>query len=282
MKPASFEKEKYFFASAPAFIWQILFFFVPLLFVLILSFIDNSSVKPLFTIQNYLNVLSISQLKAIFASLAIAFVTVIICLLVAYPMAYCLAFKVKKRQSALLFFLMLPLWVNFLVQVYAWFFILEYNGLINSILMQFGFISKPLHLINNLFAIILVMFHVYLPFMVMPIYNVLEKLDPNLLEASRDLGANWITTLKTVTIPLSMSGIQLGSFLVFVMAFGEFIIPSLLGGEKVLFVGPLISQYFLGSSSISLGAAFTILSSLSLVVTLGLMLVVTNRCQGKR
>jgi len=282
MKISSYGKERHFFAAAPSFVWQFLFFFVPLLFVLILSFLDNSAVNPVFTIQNYINVLSYPQVKAIFTSLFIAFLNVLLCLLFAYPVAYCLAFKVKKMQNILLFFLTLPLWVNFLVQVYAWFFILEHNGLLNNFLLNIGVISQPLHLINNMFAIILVMFHVYLPFMVMPIYNVLEKLDPNLIEAASDLGADWKRTLRTVTIPLSMSGIQLGSFLVFVMSFGEFIVPSLLGGEKVLFVGPLISQYFLNSSSVSPGAAFTVMSSLSLIVTLGLMLIVSSKYQGKQ
>lgn len=282
MKFAGLKKEKYFFAQAPSLIWQSLFFFAPLFFVLAISFLDTSDVNPSFTIQNYLNVLSFPQLKAILASLGIALLNVVLCLLVAYPMAYCLAFKVKRMQNILLFFLTLPLWVNFLVQVYAWFFVLEHNGLLNRFLLNIGLISKPLHLINNMFAIMLVMFHVYLPFMVMPIYNVLEKLDANLLEASSDLGAGWWTTLRTITIPLSISGIQLGSFLVFVMSFGEFIVPSLLGGEKVLFIGPLISQYFLSSPSMAPGAAFTVLSSVSLMVALGLMLAVSTRYQGKQ
>lgn len=275
-----FKRERYFFAGIPAFLWQVLFFFVPLLFVFILSFLDTSGIRPIFTISNYIDVLEFPQIKAIATSLFIALLNVALCLSVAYPMAYCLAFKVKRMQSVLLFFLTLPLWVNFLVQVYAWFFILEYNGIINMFLMKLGIVSQPIHLMNNLFAIVLVMFHIYLPFMVMPIYNVLEKLDPILLEASSDLGANWWTTLKTVTLPLSISGIQLGSFLVFVMSFGEFIVPSLLGGEKILFVGPLISQYFLSTPSMSPGSAITVVSSLSLIFMLGLIFFTTNKLGG--
>lgn len=279
---SSFEKENYFFAGAPSIIWQALFFFLPLLFVLILSFIDTSSCNPVFTVKNYLDVLNYPQIKAIFTSLFLALLNVTLCLLVAYPTAYFLVFKIKKMQNILLFFLTLPLWVNFLVQVYAWFFILEHNGLINRLLLGLGIISEPLHLINNLFAIILVMFHVYLPFMVMPIYNVLEKLDPRLIEASSDLGANWWITLRMVTIPLSMSGIQLGSFLVFVLSFGEFVIPTLLGGEKMLLVGPLISQYFLSSPSASVGAAFTVLCSTSLMIALGILLFASNKYKGNQ
>ena len=181
----------------------------------------------------------------------------------------------------LLVFLTLPLWVNFLVQTYAWFFILEHNGLINKLLLHVGLISQPLHLVNNIFAIILVMFHVNLPFMIMPIYNVLEKMDPELIEASKDLGASDWETFKTITLPLSKSGVQLGSFLVFVMSFGEFIIPNLLGGEKIILVGPLISQYFLSPSSMASGAAFTILSSLALIVFLAFLLILSNTLLGK-
>ena len=214
-----YSQEKYFFMGAPAIIWQSLFFFLPLLFVLVLSFLEPASCKPLFTIANYINILAYAPVKAILTSLLLALLNVFLCLLVAYPMAYCLVFKVRHWQNVLMFFLTLPLWVNFLVQVYAWFFILERNGLVNNVLMKIGLISEPLHLMNNMFSIVLVMFHVYLPFMVMPIYNILEKLDFHLIEAANDLGASWWQTLKTVTLPLSISGIQLGSFLVFVLSF---------------------------------------------------------------
>src|SRR3990167_1515495 len=258
-----------------------MFFFLPLLFIFILSFLDPAICGHVFSVANYVNVFHIPQLKAILTSLSLAMLNVFLCLLCAYPVSYCLVFKIKKFQNLLLVFLTLPLWVNFLVQTYAWFFILEHNGLINKLLLHVGLISQPLHLVNNIFAIILVMFHVNLPFMIMPIYNVLEKMDPELIEASKDLGASDWETFKTITLPLSKSGVQLGSFLVFVMSFGEFIIPNLLGGEKIILVGPLISQYFLSPSSMASGAAFTILSSLALIVFLAFLLILSNTLLGK-
>lgn len=254
-----------FFVGLPALLWQILFLLIPLLFILILSFLGNN-----FTLQidHFFSVLNYPHIKIILRTLLIAFFNTMFCLIIAYPVAYFLAFKAGKTKNLWLTFLMLPLWVNFLVQVYSWFFVLERNGLINSLLLSLNIISKPLHLINNLFAVMIVMIHVYLPFMIMPIYNVLEKFDFQLIEASLDLGATKWQTFKKITFPLSLSGVYLGFFLVFVMSFGEVAIPILLGGSKTFFVGSLISQYFLGIRNIQKGATFTLISGLTLAVTL--------------
>lgn len=264
-----FLNEISFFVSLPALLWQILFFFIPLMFIIYLGFTDKAFLS--FTLNNFIAVLDITHLSVIFRSIILALFVSILCLLIAYPVAYFLAFRTERWKSFYLFLLTLPLWVNFLVQVYAWFFVLEKQGIINKILLSSGLISQPLHMINNLFAIVIVMVHVYLPFMILPLYNVLEKFDVQLIEASLDLGASKWTTFFRVTFPLSLSGVYLGFFLVFVMSFGEVVIPLLMGGNKNLFAGTLISEYFLGARNMPHGSAFTFLSTVIMILILLLL-----------
>jgi len=203
----------------------------------------------------------------LFRSLVLAFTTTIICLLCAYPIAYFLALRARRWKNTLLFLLALPFGVNFIILAYAWFFILEKSGLINSLLLSLGIISQPLQLFNTPFAIYIVMIYCYLPFMVLPIYAVLERLDIRLIDASLDLGASRFATFLRVTVPLSMPGIQTGFFIVFIPAFGEYIIPTLMGGAKYMYVGSLIAHYFLVLRNLSLGAAFTCFSSIILLMS---------------
>jgi len=268
-------KEKFldnipFFVSVPAILWQLLFLCLPILFIFYMAF---STGFFSFTFEYFRGILDWVHLRIIVRSLLVAMLNATLCLLVAYPVAYFLALKVKKMKNFLLFLLTLPAWVNFLIQVYSWFFVLERNGIINKFLLSTGIISDPLHMINNQFAISLVMFHIYLPFMIVPLYNILEKFDPQLIDASLDLGANRIVTFFRITFPLSLSGVYLGFFLVFVMTFGEVVIPMFLGGNKTLFVGTLISEYFFGARNMHTGAAFTLLSSMFMGATLLLLYI---------
>lgn len=275
----TFLDELKFFVSTPALLWQFIFLIIPLFFIFITSFFNENLTIDL---SNFFSVLNYPHLKIIGRTLIISLINSFLCLIIAYPVAYFLAFKTKKFKNIWLTILMLPLWVNFLVQVYSWFFILEKQGIVNNILLSFGFINQPLHLINNFFAVFLVMLHVYLPFMIMPLYNVLEKFDFQLIEASLDLGATRWETFRKITLPLSLSGVYLGFFLVFVMSFGEVAIPLLLGGSKNLFVGSLISQYFLGTKDTQKGSAFTLLSGLTLALTLSIFYYITKRRRSKR
>jgi len=264
-----------FFFSLPALVWQTIFLGLPMLVIFYLSITDGNFFG--LTLEHFRSVVDYTHFKVIFRSLITAFISSMLCLIIGYPVAYFLAFKVKKGRNFLLFLFTIPLWVNFLVQVYAWFFILEQGGLLNRALLSLRITSHPFHMINNTFAVILVMVHVYLPFMIMPLYNTLEKFDKQLIEASLDLGAGRWTTFRRVTFPLSLSGINLGFFLVFVMSFGEVIIPLLLGGNKNLFVGTLISDYFIWSRNVPQGAAFTILSILVLSATMFCLYLFTGR-----
>ena len=280
---ASALKEHSFFVAVPALLWQILFFYVPLFFIVVVSVAKrlDYSVFDNVTFEHYASLLNSVYFTIIGRSLALAFFNSFFCFLVAYPIAYFLAFRSRHLRNLLLFFLVLPFWANFLVQVYAWFSVLERGGFLNTALLNLGLINQPLALLNTPFAIYLVMLVCYLPFMVMPIYSSLEKINKTVFEASSDLGATTWQTLSRVIIPLSSSGVRIGFFLVFIPSFGEFVVPSLLGGGKQMFVGSLISYFFLETRSVFLGAAFTCLSGGVLIVSLVVLNMVLKKVFGR-
>lgn len=259
-----------FFLSAPAFLWQILFFAVPLFVMVLFSFIARSSITSAFyiTFSHYIQLFDYLHLRIIMHSLALATVVASLCLFVAYPTAYYLVFYACKLKQFFLFFLIVPFWTNLLILVYAWFFILERDGLVNTFLRWLGLISEPISLLHNLFAIVLVMFYCYLPFMIMPLVSALEKIDQSLVEASFDLGATSWQTVRQIIVPLSWPGIRTGFFLVYVLSFGEFAIPLLMGGDKYVFVGNGISYYVFNALQMEKGAAFTCISGLLLLATI--------------
>ncbi len=255
--------------GAPAMLWQVLFFYVPLLIIAFSSFINYSELGQIqgLTFQKILQFLSPTYLGVIFSSMLLGLGNAVICLLIAYPLAYFMAVKGKKFKNLLLFLLIVPFWTNFLLHVYAWFFVLEREGLVNTVLLKIGIISEPIHFLNSLFSIMVMMVYYYLPFMVLPIYSSLERFDHKLIEASLDLGASWPQTLKRVLLPLTVSGIRAGFFLVYIPSFGEFAIPELMGGDKYMFVGSVVSHYILGDQTGSLGAAFTVVACAFLLLS---------------
>jgi len=283
MKKNKFEsegvKEHAFAVALPAVLWQVLFLYLPLFFLIYISFVkalDYSVFKNL-TLANYKALLDFSYLKIIARSVTLAFLNGFFCLLLAYPLAYFLALRVRKLKNLFIFLLVLPFWTNFLVQAYAWFFILDNNGILNKFLLKLGLISTPLHILNTPLAIYIVMLFCYLPFMVLPIYSSMAKIDKYLLEASSDLGATSWQTLGYVTLPLSLSGIRNGFFLVLIPSFGEFVIPVLLGGGKVMYVGSLISYFFLETKNVFLGAAFTCFSGFILILVALIVYVIFKK-----
>ena len=263
----------------PAFVWQALFFYLPLLFIIISSFIKVSEAGSFdgLTLENIRVFLTPTYLKVILSSLLLALGNSLICFLIAFPLAYFLAFTGRKYRNIFLFLLIVPFWTNFLLHVYAWFYVLEHQGFFNILLMKLHIINSPLHLLNSLFAIMIMMVYYYLPFMVLPIYSSLEKFNPSLIEASFDLGSNFWGTLRKIIVPLSSPGIRAGFFLVFIPSFGEFAIPELMGGDKIMFVGTVVSQYILGEGTGSLGAAFTLISAVVLILTSILLYVVLTK-----
>jgi spermidine/putrescine transport system permease protein len=258
-----------FSIGVPAMIWQFLFFYLPLTILVISSFVKISELGVFsgFSLEKIAFFLRPLYFRILLSSFFLALGNTILCLLIAYPLAYFLAFKGKKYKNFFLFLLIVPFWTNFLLHVYAWFFVLEREGILNNLLRAIGLIQEPLHLLNTPFAIMVMMVYYYLPFMVMPLYSSLEKMDIRLVEASLDLGASWGQTLRRIILPLTKRGLKAGFFLVYIPSFGEFAIPELMGGDKLMFVGTAVSHYILGDQTGSLGAAFTAVASFLLLIS---------------
>lgn len=274
MRPQKSNNEIPFAIGMPALVWQALFFYLPLTLIIISSFIKISDGKfSGITFEHIALFLTPTYLKVIGASLLLALSNAILCFFVAFPLAYFLSFTAQKYKNFFLFLLIVPFWTNFLLHIYAWFYVLEYHGIINTILLKLHLLNKPLHLLNTLFAIMIMMVYYYLPFMVLPIYSSLEKFNKSLMEASYDLGGSFFQTFRKILIPLTSPAIRAGFFLVFIPSFGEFAIPELMGGDKKMFVGTVVSQYILGEGTGSLGAAFTLISAIFLIISAILLYV---------
>lgn len=280
---ASVSQERSFFIAVPALLWQVLFFYVPIAFICAASFLKHQDFSFLgnLTFEHYAALFNISYYKILARSLIYAFFNTCFCFIIAYPVAYYLAFRAKHLRNILLFLLILPFLANFLVQVYAWFFVLEHEGFLNTFLQLTGIISHPLHLLNTPFAIYVVMLFCYLPFMILPLYTSLEKIDKSVFEASADLGASSWQTVYRIILPLSSEGIRTGFFLVFIPTFGEFVIPALLGGGRQMFAGSLISHLFLETRDMALGAAFTCVSAVVLGISVLGINVMLNKLVGR-
>ena len=268
-----------FSIGAPAMIWQVLFFYLPLAILAVASFLKftETGVFEGFTFEKIAFFMRPLYFKVIFASFILAISNTLLCLLIAYPLAYFIAFTGKRFKNILLFLLIVPFWTNFLLHVYAWFFVLEKGGVLNTVLLSLGVISEPLILLNSPFAIMIMMVYYYLPFMAMPLYSSLERMDLRLVEASLDLGATWGQTLRRIILPLTKKGLKAGFFLVFVPSFGEFAIPELMGGDRLMFVGTVVSHYILGDQTGSLGAAFTVIACVFLLCFSLLLYWIINR-----
>lgn len=217
--------------------------------------------------SNYLRALEPIYLVILARSIGLAFVTTTLCLLVAWPMAYWLALRVPDRwRSGLLVLVILPFWTSFLVRMYAWVFALRSEGLVNLFLGRFG--VGPLPLLYNDFAVLLGQVYGELPFMILPLYASLEKLDRSLLEAASDLGARPFRALLRVTLPLSAPGIVAGCVLVFIPSLGAYLAPDLLGGARTVYIGNLIQSQFAVARDMPFGAALSFLLSLTVLVLL--------------
>ena len=265
------------------YLWLLIFFLLPFLFVLKISFADPIVALPPFTrlfdlaregerwfhitLDNYLFLLEddlywISYLK----SIRIAFVSTCLCLLIGYPMAYAIARADPVWRNLFLFLIILPFWTSFLLRVYAWMGMLSTNGLINNLLLSAGLIDQPLKLLYTDFAVYLGIVYSYLPFMILPLYANLERLDYSLNEAAADLGARPLRVFRDITLPLSLPGIIAGSLLVFIPALGEFVIPALLGGLDSLMIGRTLYDEFFTNRDWPLSSAVAIILLLILVV----------------
>ncbi|SOD94905.1 ABC transporter permease subunit [Caenispirillum bisanense] len=263
--------------------WLLLFFLLPFAIVAKISFAEYQLGIPPYTplvewaedtylritlaIGNYQFLLEDPlYIEAYLGSLKMATVSTILTLLVGYPMAYGIARAKPSTRNVLLLLVILPFWTSFLIRVYAWIGILKSNGILNNFLMWTGIINEPLPLLYNEFSVYLGITYSYLPFMILPLYANLEKLDKTLLEAAADLGCRPWKTFLTVTLPLSLPGIVAGSLLVFIPAVGEFVIPDLLGGPETLMIGRVLWSEFFNNRDWPVASAVAIAMLVFLVV----------------
>ncbi|HJT06583.1 MAG TPA: ABC transporter permease subunit [Stellaceae bacterium] len=269
------------------FAWLTLFFLVPFLIVLKISLAEQAIGVPPYaalvtrgaggwslhaTIANFQFLLSDSlYLRAYLNAIKFAGVSTLICLLLGYPMAYGIVRAPKSWRGFLLLLVILPFWTSFLIRVYAWIGLLKGNGLINNVLLALGVIHEPLTLLNNAFAVYLGIVYSYLPFMVLPLFAQLEKLDPSLLEAAADLGCRPWRAFLSVTLPLSLPGIAAGTLLVFIPAVGEFVIPDLLGGPDNLMIGKVLWDEFFTNRDWPVASAVAVVMLIFLLVPMGLV-----------
>jgi spermidine/putrescine transport system permease protein len=218
--------------------------------------------------ENFTRLIDPLYLDVLFGSLKIAAITTVIALLVGYPTAYLIAQLPRKWKTIALVAIVLPFWTNFLIRIYAWIVLLSGPGLVNSTLMKLGLIDKPLELLYNQGTIVTGLIYSYLPLMVLPLYAAIEKLDPQLREASANLGARPARTFVSVTLPLTLPGVITGCLFVFVPSFGNFIVPELLGGGRSIMVGNLIRDQFLKARDWPFGATLSLALIAVLIVLL--------------
>ncbi|HZK10060.1 MAG TPA: ABC transporter permease [Clostridia bacterium] len=250
-------------AAAPYFIWALLFIIVSLLMVLYYAFTGTSGS---FSLENFQRFFAGTSLGTLGRSLKIALITTVICFILGYPLAYSISKLKLAHRSLAVMLIMLPMWMNFLLRTYAWVTILSKNGVINSLLRYFG--AGQLDLLYREGAVILGMVYNFLPFMILPIYTVLEKMDEGLLEAAADLGCNKLMTFIKVTFPLSLAGVVSGISMVFIPAISTFEITTLLGGNKTNLIGNVIEQQFTVTGDWNYGSAMSVVLMMVLLLSL--------------
>lgn len=254
-------------AAAPHLVWSALFIIAPLIFVVYYAFTDKNGE---FTFGNITELAQASYLEIFLRSLCFAFLATVICLLIAYPIAYFMSKSSPKTQKILIMLVMLPQWLNFLIRTYSWMALLEDTGIINSLLMSLG-MEEPVHMINTSGAVILGMVYNYLPYMIIPLHSVISKIDPRLLEAASDLGCSPFRVILRVVFPLSMSGIISGVTMVFVPSISTFYISQKLGGGNFDLIGDTIERQFQTAYNYNLGAAMSFVLMLIIIVSMAIM-----------
>ncbi len=265
------------------YLWLLLFFLIPFVIVLKISFADTQIAmppyEPLFSwaadqvLEIKLHLSNFAFLyeddlywQSYLTSLLVAAVSTLLCLLIGYPMAYAIARTNPATRNMLLMLVILPFWTSFLLRVYAWIGLLKNNGLINNALLSLGLIDQPIQMMQTNFAVYIGIVYSYLPFMILPLYTTLEKMDLTLLEAAADLGCRPWQSFLRITLPLSMPGIVAGCLLVFIPAVGEFVIPSLLGDPGMLMIGKVLWTEFFNNRDWPVASAVAIALLLLLVI----------------
>ena len=278
---------------AVPYLWLLVFFAIPLAIAFKISFSQAAIAMPPYTPvfdwidgqlslninpKNYLYLINDSlYVNAYLSSIKIAVISTLLCLLVGYPMAYAIARMPAATRNIALMLVILPSWTSFLIRIYAWIGILKNNGLLNNFLMWLGVIDQPLAIMHTPIAVYIGIVYAYLPFMVLPLYANLVKLDLRLLEAASDLGARPWKAFLTVTLPLSKAGIIAGSMLVLIPVVGEFVIPEMLGGPDTLMIGRVLWQEFFNNRDWPVASAVSIVMLLLLIIPI----MVFHRAQAR-
>jgi putrescine transport system permease protein len=279
-------------------LWLVVFFFVPFVVLGRISLAETMIARPPYSplwergrdgeldiiasLDNYRFLLSDALYRnAYLSSIRVAAISTVFALLIGYPIAYYIARSPEPRRSVLLLLVILPFWTSFLLRVYAWIGFLRRDGVINNILTWLGVIDEPLVMMQTDFAVYIGIVYTYLPFMILPLYANLVKLDDALLEAAGDLGATPTVTFLTVTLPLSLPGIIAGSMLVFIPAIGEYVIPALLGGPDTLMIGRVLWDEFFSSRDWPVASAVAIVMLVLVVVPIMWLQAVQNREEQK-
>ncbi len=255
--------------ASPYIVWMLIFILVPLLMVFYYSFTDadgNFTMNNIIALDNYAGIFIRSILYGI--------VTTIISLIIAFPMAYIISQKGARYQSTMIVLIMVPMWMNFLIRTYSWMNILSDNGVINFVIQKLGF--EPVHMINTSGAVILGMVYNFMPYMVLPIYSVISKMDKSIIEAAQDLGCNKFKVLSKVIFPLSLPGIASGITMVFVPSVSTFYISQKLGGGKYDMIGDTIERQFQTAYNYNLGASISLVLMILLLVCMSFMNTFTD------
>jgi len=254
------------FLATPYAIWVMICTILPLFYILGYALTNDAGS---FTLSNLTAIADPVHLKSLWLSIRVAFFTTAICLLLAYPVALILHNLKLTNKGLVVFLFILPMWMNFMLRILAWQIILSNNGILNSILSTLGL--PTLHILYTETAVTLGMVYDFLPYMILPIYNALSKINDQVVEAAADLGANWWTTFTKVTLPLSKDGIISGIIMVFVPALSSFVVSNLLGGGKVLLIGNVIEQEFTLARNWNLGSGLSIILMIFVLLSMSVM-----------
>ena len=253
----------------PITVWSLIFIIAPVLLLLFISFMTKGPlgiIQYKFTLENYETILDPVYFSVVKESIVVAFTTTVLCVLMGYPLAYFMANKPAKVSGLLMILMMIPFWTNELVIVYSFVILLNSSGIINTMLMDLGIIKESLNMLNNNFAVVVGMIYMLLPFAVLPMYSSIEKLDKNLIEASKDLGAGPVKTFFRVVLPLTSPGIFAAVILVFIPTIGYYQITDMLGGGTQMMVGNLINNQFSLSRNWPFGAALSMVLAVLILV----------------
>ena len=248
--------------------WMLLFVLIPFIYIVVISFMKRSTyggVEMEFTIQNILQVFDPAYLKVFGVSILYALITTALCILIGYPFAYFVAKKSEIQKTVIMALVMVPFMISSLIRLFAWINLLRRDGAINHFLMAIGLVHEPLQLVYNNVGAVIGLTYTLLPFMIMPLYSSIEKLDKSLLETCSDLGAKPVESFLRVTLPLTMPGIFAGTIMTFIPTLGLFFVIDLMGGSKILVMGSLIRNEFITAKDWPLGAA---LSLFLIIITL--------------